>query len=279
MRWKQFFTPVESFDAEQARQYVSDHLHDAFTLLDVRQPNEYESGHIPGAKLIPLPDLTDRLAEIDPQKPALVYCAIGGRSRVAAQMLSGKGFRAVYNLSGGFKAWQGRAAFGAEEKGLELFSGNESPVKTLITAYSLETGLRDFYESMLPKVNNAGARKLFQKLAEIESRHQERVFNEYLKITAEILSRNEFEKQIVTKAVEGGLTTAEYTRLFPMDPESLTDITELAMSIEAQALDLYTRAAEKSKNNLSREILMQMAAEEQAHLKQLGQLIEGIVSI
>lgn len=276
MRWKQFFTPVESFSAEQARQYVADHSHDAFTLLDVRQPNEYESGHIPGAKLIPLPDLTDRLAEIDPQKPALVYCAVGGRSRVAAQMLSGKGFQTVYNLSGGFKAWQGRAAFGAEEKGLELFSGNESADKILITAYSLEAGLRDFYESMLPEVNNADARKLFQKLAEIESRHQERIFSEYVKITAKTLSRNEFEKQIVTKAVEGGLTTAEYTRLFSMDPESITDITELAMSIEAQALDLYTRAAAKSNNASSREMLMQIAAEEQAHLKQLGRLIESI---
>ena len=92
MRWKQFFTPVQSFGAEQARQYIADHSGNAYTILDVRQPNEYESGHIPGAKLVPLPDLTDRLAEIDSQKPAIVYCAVGGRSRVAAQMLSGKGW-------------------------------------------------------------------------------------------------------------------------------------------------------------------------------------------
>jgi len=43
------------------------------TILDVRQPNEYEASHIPGAKLIPLPDLGSRLAEIDPQKPTLIY--------------------------------------------------------------------------------------------------------------------------------------------------------------------------------------------------------------
>ena len=57
MRWKQFFTPVQSFDAEQARQYIADHSGNAYTILDVRQPNEYESGHIPGAKLVPLPDV------------------------------------------------------------------------------------------------------------------------------------------------------------------------------------------------------------------------------
>ncbi|MFH1993396.1 MAG: rhodanese-like domain-containing protein [Pseudomonadota bacterium] len=276
MRWKQFFTPVQSFSAEQARQFIAEHSGDDYTILDVRQPNEYESGHIPGAKLIPLPDLTDRLAEIDSQKPAIVYCAIGGRSRVAAQMLSGKGFQTVYNLSGGFKSWQGRAAFGTEEKGLELFSGNESPEKTLIVAYSLEAGLRDFYVTIAPKVNNTSARQLFQKLSEIETRHQERIYNEYLKITGKSQNRNEFEKQIVTKTIEGGLTTEEYTRLFSMDPESATDIIELAMSIEAQALDLYMRAAEKSQNDQSREMLTQITDEEQAHLKELGKLIESM---
>lgn len=276
MRWKQFFTPVQSFDAEQARQYIADHTGNAYTILDVRQPNEYENGHIPGAKLIPLPDLTDRLAEIDPQKPAIVYCAVGGRSRVAAQMLSGKGYQTVYNLSGGFKAWQGKAAFLGEDKGLELFSGNETADKTLIVAYSLEAGLRDFYVSMAPKVSSTSAKELFQKLSEIETRHQDRIYNEYIKITGKAQSRSEFEKQIVTKAMEGGLTTEEYTRLFSTDPESVTDITELAMSIEAQALDLYMRAAEKSKDDQGRDMLMQIADEEQAHLKQLGKLIESI---
>jgi len=276
MRWKQFFTPVQSFNAEQARAYMADHSHREFTILDVRQSKEYESGHIPGAKLIPLPDLMDRLPEIDPQKPAIVYCAVGGRSRVAAQMLSGKGFQAVYNLSGGFKGWQGQAAFGEAEKGLELFRGDESADKTLIVAYSLEAGLRDFYVSKAPTVNNASARQLFEKLSDIEARHQDRIYTQYLKITGKSQNRTEFEKQTVAKAIEGGLTTEEYARLFPMDPESTTDIVELAMSIEAQALDLYMRAAEKSKNDPSRKMLTQIADEEQAHLKQLGNLMDSL---
>ena len=276
MRWKQFFTPVQSFDAEQARKYMADHPLEAYTVLDVRQPVEYESGHIPGAKLIPLPDLTDRLAEIDPHKPAIVYCAVGGRSRVAAQMLSGKGFETVFNLSGGFKAWQRKSAFYGEDKGLELFSGQETPEKTLVVAYALEAGLRDFYVSMAPKARNTAAQELFQKLSEIETRHQERIYDEYIKITGGGQNRSEFEEQIVTKTMEGGLTTEEYTRLFPFDPESATDITELAMSIEAQALDLYIRAAEKSRSDRSRNILLQIANEEQAHLKQLGKLMESL---
>ncbi len=73
MRWKQFLTPAKSFNADQARSYIADRSSDEVTILDVRQPGEYEAGHIPGAKLIPLPDLADRLDEIDPDKPAVVY--------------------------------------------------------------------------------------------------------------------------------------------------------------------------------------------------------------
>jgi rhodanese-related sulfurtransferase len=73
MRWKQFFTPVESLDAGEARSFMAGLTTREFTLLDVRQPSEYELSHIPGARLIPLPELTDRLDEMDRDKPVMVY--------------------------------------------------------------------------------------------------------------------------------------------------------------------------------------------------------------
>lgn len=73
MRWKQFFTPVESVDSAQARDMLAKTGTSDMTILDVRQPGEYSAGHIPGATLIPLPQLTDRLAELDREKPLLVY--------------------------------------------------------------------------------------------------------------------------------------------------------------------------------------------------------------
>ncbi len=73
MRWKQFLTPVKSIDAEQARSHITGKSPAEVTILDVRQPGEYESGHIPGAKLIPLPDLTHRMDEIAKDKPTFVY--------------------------------------------------------------------------------------------------------------------------------------------------------------------------------------------------------------
>ena len=73
MRWKQFLTPVQSMDAEKAQQFISDCKPSEVNILDVRQPGEYETGHLPGSKLIPVGDLGKRIDELDPEKPTLVY--------------------------------------------------------------------------------------------------------------------------------------------------------------------------------------------------------------
>ena len=73
MKWKQFLTPVQSIETEKAKAYMAEHREGTFTLLDVRQPGEYEKDRIPGAKLIPLPELTNRLEEVDRGKPVIVY--------------------------------------------------------------------------------------------------------------------------------------------------------------------------------------------------------------
>ena len=65
---KKLFTPVESMDAEEAKKYLASHGEGTFTLLDVRQPGEYEAEHIPGATLMPLPQLNDQYQKLDPEK-------------------------------------------------------------------------------------------------------------------------------------------------------------------------------------------------------------------
>lgn len=73
MRWKQFFVPVENMDADEARSFMSEHPSGDYILLDVRQEGEYERERIPGGFLIPLPQLIDRLDELDSAKPTIVY--------------------------------------------------------------------------------------------------------------------------------------------------------------------------------------------------------------
>jgi len=73
MKWMQYFKPAESLDFQKAEHYISSHPGEDITILDVRQPSEYQESHIPGAMLIPLPELSDRLGELDSEKPTLVY--------------------------------------------------------------------------------------------------------------------------------------------------------------------------------------------------------------
>lgn len=73
MKWMQFFTPAESISWEEADRLVASHPQGDVVFLDVRQPSEYEDGHLPGAKLVPLGELDGRLAELAPDKPTVIY--------------------------------------------------------------------------------------------------------------------------------------------------------------------------------------------------------------
>jgi len=276
MRWKQYLIPVQAMTADQAKKFMEDQAQDEFTLVDVRQPEEYEDGHIPGAKLIPLPELDTRMSEIRTDRKTIVYCATGGRSRVASQMIADKGVGPIFDLAGGYRSWIGGMAFGGEGQGLAFFSGKESPAEVLVAAYSLEMGLQEFYLSMAQQVANESARSLFKKLAGIEVKHQERIFNQYCSMTDGEISRDEFKAQIVSPAMEGGLTTEEYADLYLPDWESAADIVEIAMGIEAQALDLYLRVSAQIRDAKAKEKLMQIAAEEREHLARLGKMMAQV---
>jgi len=67
-------------------------------LIDVREPNEYEGGHILGARNIPLSQLKQRKSEIRPDKPVYLYCQNNVRSGRAAQTLRKHGCKEIYNL-------------------------------------------------------------------------------------------------------------------------------------------------------------------------------------
>jgi rhodanese-related sulfurtransferase len=73
-------------------------------VLDVRNPDEYEAAHVPGAALIPLGELRARLSEVPTGEPLYVICAVGGRSLTAAKALVDAGYRAV-SVSGGTNGW------------------------------------------------------------------------------------------------------------------------------------------------------------------------------
>jgi rhodanese-related sulfurtransferase len=79
-------------------------IDNGYRLLDVRFPEEYTENRIPGAKLIPLAELSQRLGELNQKQPYIVYCHSGPRSAVAALILNRHKFEAL-SLDGGIRDW------------------------------------------------------------------------------------------------------------------------------------------------------------------------------
>ena len=80
---------------------------DDVIVLDVREPAEYAFGHIEGAVSIPLGELENRTAELDPEKEVVVICRTGNRSDFAAKQLADNGFKRVKNAVEGMTQWNG----------------------------------------------------------------------------------------------------------------------------------------------------------------------------
>ena len=70
---RDLFSSFYNMNTTELQEFIDSNQEGAFTLLDVRQPTEYENARIPGSKLIPLPALDDRLSELDSQKPIIAY--------------------------------------------------------------------------------------------------------------------------------------------------------------------------------------------------------------
>jgi len=67
------FKTVPTMTPDEVRAFMEERDPEDYNLVDVRQAGEYEEGHIPGTKLIPLGELEDRLEELDPDKPTVAY--------------------------------------------------------------------------------------------------------------------------------------------------------------------------------------------------------------
>ena len=94
---------VPSIDVGQLRQRLK--AEPVPFLLDVREPWEYQAGHVPGARLIPLGELEQRVEEVPRDQPVLAICHSGQRSLAAAGFLLQRGYTSVTNVDGGTGAW------------------------------------------------------------------------------------------------------------------------------------------------------------------------------
>lgn len=263
---------------DELQDYMQSHREGTYTLLDVRQPTEYEEAHLPGAHLVPLPRLPDALGELDRHKPTIVYCAVGGRSRTAAQLLINQGFDEVFNLQGGIQAWEQQTAFGPLEMHLRFVRGDESPKEVIGVAFEMEEGLRLFHQRMKDTTTDPGLSELLTHLIRAEESHKRTLAGLLEELTGDSLAPEGVAGEIPDgtggRVMEGGLNMDEFMERNRPFLSSVAGYLDIAMMIEVQALDLYLRMANESRDPQTRDVLRKIAEEEKAHLAILGRFMD-----
>lgn len=191
-------------------------------------------------------------------------------------MLGHRGFGEVYSLAGGIMAWDGLTAQGTATQGLGLISGREDRAKLLLIALGLEAGLGEFYRRAAQRAGAGPSAELCRRLAQVEARHRDQVYALYRQERPQAPSLEELLAQSPSLVMEGGEKVEK--ALERLSPASLGQraLLEMAMGIEAQALDLYLRMSYKLKDEAPRQALYDLAQEEKAHLRALGQLMEEL---
>jgi rhodanese-related sulfurtransferase len=95
--------PYEEVTVAEAQVLLDENA--ALVVVDVRTPDEYASGHIEGAILIPVNELADRLDDLSPEDELLIYCRTGNRSTTAMNILAANGFTQLFHMHEGITAW------------------------------------------------------------------------------------------------------------------------------------------------------------------------------
>ena len=273
MNWAELFIKEKSISAEEAKQLLGSESFDTYQVVDVRQPKEYEQAHIPGAILIPLSELPDNLSSLDQGAPLIVYCRSGVRSKAACQTLMEAGFDDCFNLDGGILKWQGTEAAGDEEFGLEAFmSGDFS--SSFAMAYTMEANLKTFYLSLAEDAAGEAEKKMLFLMAQLEDGHMAKLRNKYHYHPPASKESEEPEGLL-----EGGIDPAQLRIALAghLGFGSLENVLHVAMKLEAQAFDLYSRLARKHQDETLRTFFKEMAREEQLHLKQLAKQLDKLL--
>ncbi|WCK56705.1 rhodanese-like domain-containing protein [Aneurinibacillus sp. Ricciae_BoGa-3] len=94
----------EEISSETVHQKLKDNR--KLNIIDVREDEEFSSGHIPGAKSMPLGQIPSRVGELNKDEEYIMVCRSGGRSSRASEWLAEQGFR-VKNMTGGMLGWPG----------------------------------------------------------------------------------------------------------------------------------------------------------------------------
>jgi len=259
-------------DTKEAQIFLKEKSVDSIQLVDVRQPKEYEREHLPGAILIPLKQLFSRIDELDPALPTLVYCANGVRSKAACQLLMSKDFANIYNITGGIKAWKGLKAKGHEELGMEFFT-KANFKDTFTMAYVMEEGLQQLYYGLAENTTDEKQKELLIHLAKFEDLHKNKLIEDFQPEDTKIPNAEN-----MGNIMEGGFNKEAILKHFSPHLYDLEDILHLAMMLETQAHDVYSRMARKTNDEKTKKLFLHLADEEKMHLSYITKVLDKVLA-
>ncbi len=151
--------------------YMRTHKEKNYLVIDVRQASEYEHGHIPGAKLMPLTEVETRLFTLPTDRDLIFYCSNGGRSQWAASLAGESEIskKTVYHLMGGMLAWEGKTLPGYPK--VKIFGKDQNLEEMLTTAMNLEKGAWRFYQYAMDKFSEDPIRLTLDQVSVAEKAH------------------------------------------------------------------------------------------------------------
>lgn len=265
----------QEISAASLRDYLRQRREADYLLVDVRQPGEYAAGHIPGAHLLPLPELGARREELPPERELVLYCRSGRRSQAAALFLAAAGrSAAIYNLTGGIQAWNGEQLDGLPP--LRLFAATSGDRAALLyQAMELEKGAWRFYRAVGARFAAAPFAAVMHELELAEEGHARLLYGFWRKTQEAPPPFAELYAGLAGEVLEGGRDVAEVLgQLDAMGPAERIQVVELALGIERAAYDLYRVLARQCAGSELEGELLTLAQAEKHHLELAAQALQ-----
>lgn len=266
---------VLTISARELREHVNTRPESEYELIDVRQPSEYEAGHIPGARHIPLREFPARMAELHPDREQIFYCSVGGRSLAAAIMAaeSGEFRKGVYSLAGGIMAWDGKSL--ADRPAMRLFGGRATRGETLLTALELEKGSWSFYTGLLREPPRGFACATLQDLAEAKKTNAAVLYDFFKKMSSEEQAEAMAPFEDMFASLTGGILDSgddpapllDWARSVQADCERLVG---LAVELEYKAYDLYRNMAFEARGAEEEQAFLELCEREKELIARLA---------
>jgi len=268
----------EDITAEELKQFIKSHNEKEYLLVDVRQPDEYTKGHIPGAKFIPLNELLSDFSGLPVNSDVIFYCHSGGRSIAAASMFSEEGLteKTIYNLEGGILSWEGKTLKGFPK--IQVFDKTKGPVELLLTAMDLEKGAWRFYTYILKNFAVDPIIPTLEQLSKAEIAHARTVYGFWEKVASTPMAFDQLYKSLKGEILEGGESLVEVMGyLKNIEENPCLRILELAIHMEYAAFDLYKTMAEREKDQTVRDSFLTIAQAEKSHMRMLVRALDQCV--